>query len=100
MKKNIVKQIRKVAEELPIIMRNTCEKHIMTGAEMIEELELMKTEDNKPVLPSERYLVRQPVLISINHHRKMKKIYKELNVQGLSLYINAVKSHAEKQSNQ
>jgi hypothetical protein len=98
MKKKIVKQIEEVAGTLPLVMRNTCEKHIMTGKEMIEDLDWTKI-DGKPVLPSERYLVNQPVQIAINHKRKMKKLYQKYDVAGVHGYINAVKNYAEKEGN-
>lgn len=97
MKKAIAKQIEKVAGTLPLIMRNTCERHIMTGEEVIAEMAFKEIE-GKPVLPSERYMIRQPVQIAINHKRAMKKLYKKHGVIGVVAYRDQAQAYAAKQN--
>jgi len=62
MNKHINKQLRKLADQLPIYFVQTHEKHIMTGKEILEDTEY-KEIDDKPVNPGLKYIVPQPVQI-------------------------------------
>ena len=89
MKKAIVKQIAAISQKMPIIMRNSYERHIVTGQELIDS---ERTEvSGKPIDPEAKYIDPFPVQIAINHKRAMKKLYKKYHAAGVNGYINAVK---------
>lgn len=94
MKKKITKQLERIAGKLPTVFRHTSEKHIVTGEEMLRDTEF-KEVDGKPILPEERYVLRQPVQIAINHKRAMKKLVKKYGSAGAAAYIQAVNNHAQ-----
>lgn len=89
MNKSINKQLRKVADQLPIYFIQSHEKHIMTGKEILEETEY-KEIDGKPINPDEKYIVPQPVQIAFNHHRKLKEIYNRYKFPGVKEYCEKV----------
>lgn len=97
MKKKIAKQIGRIAGNLPVIMRNSCEKHIITGQQMIEQGREVTGVNNEPVIPDRVYIDRMPVQIAINHKRAMKKLYAQYGNSGIQSYLNAVNNHQQKQ---
>lgn len=95
MKKAIVKQIAAISEKMPVILRNSYEKHIRTGQDLIDD---NRTEiAGKPIIPGARYIDPFPVQIAINHKRAMKKLYKKHKAAGVNGYINAVNNYAKTQ---
>lgn len=99
MKKKVAKELRKVAAEMPVIMRNTHEKHLIPGHEMIAQgiTDVPNPRANEvgqpekiPVRPELMYISPMPVSIAINHHRKLKKMYKTKGVAGTHSYVDAV----------
>lgn len=89
MNKSINKQLRKVADQLPIYFIQSHEKHIMTGKEILEETEY-KEIDGKPINPDEKYIVPQPVQIAFNHYRKIKGIYQKHSFAGVKEYCEKI----------
>lgn len=89
MKKCIVKEIRKIAVQLPIVMSNTHEYHQMTGAQILEQTEF-KDFQGKPINPELSYLVPMPVQIAVNHETQLKRMYKEFGLQGIKNYSETV----------
>lgn len=98
MKKKLAKQIEGIAGKLPLIMRNTCEKHIVTGAQLIEDG--INEVDGKPVLAEQEYIRNMPVQIAVNHKRAMKKLFKKHKAFGVQAYINAVNKYHLQQNSQ
>lgn len=91
MKKAIVKQIAAISEKMPVILRQSYEKHIRTGQELIDD---NRTEiAGKPINPAAKYVDPFPVQIAINHKRAMKKLYKKHKAHGVNGYIAAVKNY-------
>lgn len=90
MKKAIVKQIAAISEKLPIVMRHSYERHLVTGQELLDS---ERTEvAGKPIDPNAKYIDPFPVQIAINHKRAMKNLYKKHKAAGVNGYINAIKS--------
>jgi hypothetical protein len=90
MKKAIAKQIAAIAEKMPVVMRNSYERHIVTGQELLDSER--KEVEGKPIDPAAQYIDPFPVQIAINHKRAMKKLYKKYKASGVNGYINAVNS--------
>jgi len=101
MKKAMAKELRKVASELPIIMRSSKEIHFVKGAELIEQgITTVQNPDWKegdpevfkelPVDPTKEYVQPIPVQIAMNHHRKLKKVVKSHGLTGVLAYCDAV----------
>lgn len=105
MKKKLVKELRRVAVELPDVMRNTKEKHLVKGSEMIAEGQFeidnpryLKAFPNLHpkmirVNPEAMYVQEMPVKIAINHQRKLKKMFKKMGENGVHAYVSAVMQH-------
>lgn len=91
MKKKITKQLEGIAGQLPLIMRNTCEKHIVRGFELMADDR--KEVEGKPIDPKAVYVDRLPVQIAINHKRAMKKLFNKFKGDGVKAYVNAVRIH-------
>lgn len=89
MKKKISKQIALIAADMPIIMRNTCEKHFMVGADVLQNTEYKEIE-GKAILPDKPYIISMPVQVAINHKRAMKKLYKRYKGEGVKAYMDAI----------
>jgi hypothetical protein len=90
MKKAIVKQIAAISEKMPIVMRDSYERHLVTGQDLLYSERT--NVDGKPIDPKQKYFDPFPVQIAINHKRAMKKLYKKHKAAGVQGYINAVKS--------
>lgn len=108
MNKAITKSIRKVAYNLPIIFRQTKEKHWYTGQELLEMEYVLTPEERSSLVLTEKYEVEMPVQIAINHYRKLKEEYQsgcrvgghEVGMLQIQRYSEAVIAiHAEHTQN-
>jgi hypothetical protein len=89
MKKSVAKQLKKVADQLPIYFVQSHEIHVMTGQEILDETEF-KEIGGKPINPEEKYAVPMPVQIAFNHHRKLKEIYSKFGLAGVKEYSEKI----------
>lgn len=90
-----LKRLRKYADLLPVVNTYTQEKHIVKGSEMIANGQ-KHLEDGGKILPDELYLTLMPVIMPINHGRRMKQMYNKHGVVGAMSYIAAVREHSLK----
>lgn len=92
-KQRKLKIIRKAAKDLPVIMRNTIEKHFVTGAELrlLDEMDDRAKDGCIENLIDDRMYVRNfPVQIAINHERNLKKLVMAHGPEIIGQYRDAV----------
>ncbi len=103
MKKKLARELRKVATEMPVIMRHSNEVHLVKGSEMIANgvYDVPNPRAGEPlqperikVIPEMSYKQPVPVQIAINHTRKLKKLHKQMGYMGLHAYVDAIIKHA------
>lgn len=87
-KKSTAKKMRMHVEGLPVIMRKSHENHIVTGAELIRngqtEIGGQKVELHKV------YNDPMPVMIAVNHARRLKKLVKQYGEDVIPVYKEAM----------
>ena len=88
MNSKIRNELRQIAASMPIVMRHTSEKQIMTGEELLQD-EIYEVEGEK-VDPAKTYVFHAPVQIAINHYRKLKKMYKKHGIPGIKMYCTEI----------
>lgn len=79
------KQLRDLADKMPLVWRFCTEKHIMTQEEL-DEMGYVGAEK----LPDGKYLYRAPVQIAVNHYRALKKAWKKSGFEGAWNYMDKV----------
>ena len=84
MKKDISRSLELIAKELPLCFNNSVEYHLMTGLEVLQETEYKEVDAEK------KYLVPMPVQIAINHHSKLKKLYRLGKMEAVKSYCVGV----------
>jgi hypothetical protein len=94
-KKKYLKEFRRLAGGLPVVMQHTVERHIVTGRELLEQD--LKEADGAPIDPLKQYIQRLPVDMAVNHKRRMANAYKRHGIAGVKAYIAAVEKEAERQ---
>jgi hypothetical protein len=94
-KKNKYKGLSKVANQLPVVMRHCSEKHIVSGEQLIKEEDIQKIND-KPVDPEKMYVQHYPVMIAINHKRKLKRLVDKYGSAIVPVYAQSVINHDKK----
>lgn len=103
MKKKLAKELRKIAREMPVIMRGSHEVHFVKGHEMLANgvFDIPNPNAGKPgqpdrikVQPDLLYKQPVPVQTAVNHTRKLKKLYKQMGEVGLHGYVDAVIKHS------
>lgn len=87
-KKSTLKKIKRIAAKLPAEMMQTTERHVLTGIELKQE---GFDETEKDIEDHRKYIRNLPVILQVNHNRRMKKIYAEKGLQGLNDYVEKVK---------
>lgn len=96
-KKAKLKQLRRIANQLPAVMLTTCEKHIVEGKELTdEERKEFAERTEKKVNPVGQYVQSMPVKMAVNHSRRMKKAYQRFGMAGAQGYVAAVERHIKK----
>lgn len=94
-KKGKLKQIRKLAAQMPEIKIGHVVGQRITGAELHKGG--VETVDGKPVDTDGTYSKREVVQVPLNHNRKMKALYNQHGAAGVHGYMNAVKQHIANQ---
>ncbi len=90
-KKKLLKKIRARAAEVPQVDVNVTERHKVLGIELMAQ---GQTEiDGVPVIAGEEYTQPMPVIMAVNHTRRMAKIFKKHGNEGLLAYFDAVDNH-------
>ena len=79
------KQLRSLANKMPLVLMNTHEKHIMTKEEL-DEMGYVGAEQ----MADGTYLYQSPVQIALNHYRALKKAWIKDGFKGCSNYIDRI----------
>lgn len=88
-KKKAYKKLAAAAAQLPAYTKMAHENHLCTGAEMIA---MGHTEiDGVAVDPKQQYVNPMPVVLEINHKRRMKKLLNYYGTEAVDNYIQANK---------
>lgn len=97
-KKKLLKEMRARAAEVPQVNINVTEKHYVKGADLIAQGEDFINDNGALVKvdPEKMYPQRMPVILAVNHARRMRKIYKKAGNEGVLAYYDAVDQHLEK----
>lgn len=93
-KKAKLKQLRKMASELPSLQRSAVEKEQHLGSALIAQ---GITEINgKRVDPNKIYIKSTGVKLPVNHNRAMKKLFLKHGAIGVQVYTKAVNDFVER----
>lgn len=92
-KKKHLKVLKRIAQELPDVMAQTHEVHYVLGAVLIAQGH--QDVDGLPINPVQRYEQTMPVLLGMNHKRRMKRMFIAHGPAGVNSYIKAVKNLKE-----
>ena len=80
--KQTQKQLKGIAESMPMVLQNTHEKHFMTKEEL-DEMGYVGAEKMK----DGTYVYPAPVQIAFNHYRALKKAWLKGGVKSCKQYI-------------
>ena len=78
----VVSKLRLMASQLPMVMTESHEKHIMTKAEL-EEMGYVGAEE----MPDGTYTYKAPVQMAANHFRRLRKAYQKYGLAGCKDYV-------------
>lgn len=87
-KKSKIKQIRRLASQMPDLQLNVIKGGVVKGSELIKQG--IKEVEGKPVEPHTNYRKKEVVQQPLNHHRQMKRLYNKMGESGVGAYINEV----------
>jgi hypothetical protein len=79
-----------VVVKLPVVMEQTSEQHLVYGREMIAQGMFEDPVTGAKILPDIMYMQDMPVLIAVNHKRRLKEAYKNKGTEGIASYIDSV----------
>ncbi len=85
LKTDEVKLLKAYAARMPVVMHNTHEVHIMTGAELLE-MGYVEHEGEK-LIPAKKYHFNTPVQLAANHFRRLKRAWLKDGESGIRKYI-------------
>lgn len=87
-KKAKLKQIRRIASQLPALNVKAIRSERLTGKEAM--MEGINEVDGKPV--NQNSVIRKKSVVStpLNHNRKMKQLYNKYGIAGVAVYIDSV----------
>jgi hypothetical protein len=97
-KKSKIKQIRRIASQMPVINQKKIVKELVPGSEAIKSG--VKEVDGKPVDEHRFYEKKYAVAVPVNHNRQMKKLYNKMGGKGVGLYMSAVQKFSEQNTKQ
>jgi hypothetical protein len=71
-------------------MEQTSEQHFVQGSELIDQGMYEDPATGKKIIPDVMYMQDMPVLISVNHKRRLKEAFKNKGTDGIASYIDSV----------
>lgn len=95
-KKAKLKQIRRLAEQLPVVNIGHVVGELVSGGELIKT-GVNKLPSGERVMADQRYRRKETVEVSLNHNRKMKKLYNRYGAAGVQGYMTGIKRHVASQ---
>ena len=94
-KKKAAKIFKKIADKLQPVTFVTTEKHHVIGAVLLAQGHFEV--NGEPINPIKIYTEDMPVVLQVNHKRRLKKFYKKNGIAGMHSYIKAVQNLKETQ---
>lgn len=88
MKKDIVKQLRAVADTTPAVFEWRMLPELFTGAEL--NLTPLADAQPEPYIPDAVYVVDMPALVAVDHYQQYKDAYKRDGWEGVKAYHRSV----------
>lgn len=97
MDKAMTKIINRIADQLPVIMQHCSELHHVLGEDLIAQGETKLT-NGETILATKKYTQYMPVMIAMNHRRRLRKAYEENGGDGIAAYISNINKMMETQA--
>jgi hypothetical protein len=91
----ITKVIESIANQLPVVMEHTSELHYVDGEELIAQGHTELSNGEK-VIADKKYSQHLPVLIAVNHKRRLMNAFKQRGGEGISEYIRSINEMIDK----
>lgn len=92
-KKKFKKMLKQLVDTMPVVTKLVHEDHIVKGDELIAQGHF-EIKSGLRVDPDKTYKQPMPVIMARNHEKRLKKIYKKHGRDGISSYVNEIKSIA------
>ncbi len=89
MNKATLKQLSKLAKDLPIFRKPEKLHTPVKGIDLIKE-GMHKLPDGTAIIPGETYPKIRTVYTKVNHYKELKKQVAKHGVQGIQMYVDAV----------
>jgi hypothetical protein len=93
-KKKHLKVLKQIAQELPEVTTNTIEYHEVLGAVLLAQGQTHEDDGTTPINPLKVYTQAMPVVLAVNHKRRMRNMFINHGAAGVNSYIKAVKQKA------
>lgn len=93
-KKSKLKQLRRIAQQMPQIMTSKPVASTIDGSELIKQ-GVLKLSNGDEVYPLKTYRQVQGVPTPLNHIRKMKDAYNKGGEKAVNIYIQSVRVYEE-----
>jgi len=90
---NIENIIKQIAPQLPIVMEYSTELHYVDGSELIAQGHT-EFEDGTKVFAGIKYKQNMPVMVAMNHKRRLREAFKREGQQGILNYIDGLKKYS------
>jgi hypothetical protein len=81
--------LRGIAKQLPVILTDTHEKHLVKGKDILEWNTITEI-DGQPIDPDKEYLWHYPVQMYHNHYRRLKRAYIKEDMKGIYDYLSKI----------
>ncbi len=78
--------LMQIAMKLPLLKDQSCEKHLMKGSEILE-WETITELDGKSIDPEKDYLYSFPLVVYVDHLKRLQKAWKRKGPEGVSEYM-------------
>jgi len=93
MKKKLTKfelfHLKGIAKELPVIVSDAHEKHLVSGKDILEWGTITEI-DGQPIDPDKQYMWHYPVQMYHNHYRRLRKAYQTEEMAGVYSYLSKI----------
>jgi hypothetical protein len=90
-KKSKYKHLRRLGNDLEPIQYLSTEKHHVQGSVLIAQG--MTEYEGVAIDPVKIYTQDMPVIMNVNHGRRLKKFYKQYGFKGVDAYVRGVQNH-------
>jgi hypothetical protein len=75
-----------IAMKLPLLKEQSCEKHLTKGQEILDWGTVTEI-DGEPIDPEKNYLYSFPVVVHVDHLKRLQKGWKRKGPDGVSEYL-------------